>query len=94
MLRPRDQSKTLIGRDIVARMMVVNCAGSKQMSDKTSDKLRQKATCKITNCSVEYLSSPVSIVVSIPASHAGDLGSIPQRGDKNFLSFSLNCWEL
>ena len=29
----------------------------------------------------------VSIVVSIPACHAGDRGSIPRRGGKTFFSF-------
>ena len=32
----------------------------------------------------------VSIVVSIPACHAGDRGSIPRRGD-SFLIFSITC---
>ena len=32
----------------------------------------------------------VSIVVSIPACHAGDRGSIPRRGDFFFLKSKLN----
>ena len=35
-----------------------------------------------------------SIVVSIPACHAGDRGSIPRRGESSFFSFSHrdNSW--
>ena len=37
----------------------------------------------------------VSIVVSIPACHAGDLGSIPRRGDVlYFSSEALKLWFL
>ena len=37
-----------------------------------------------------YVSIPVSIVVSIPACHAGDRGSIPRRGDDFFGFFHQN----
>ena len=32
-----------------------------------------------------------SIVVSIPACHAGDRGSIPRQRDENFLFFMICC---
>ena len=46
------------------------------------------------NILLPLLSILVSIVVSIPACHAGDRGSIPRRGDSIFLPCSSDPFEV